>query len=148
MPTREYYRSERFIWDNLKAQAATGLVSLYKTWKLRSKIEPFLLSWPSETILDDNGLPLEGTCLLDLPEDQSGWPSTIAHFARRTKAYALLLTEQRPKEVRVILESHHGTRSWLIPILISGDIRLLGTAVIKDDTHKIGVLWRGITQLN
>lgn len=146
MSDAEYYRSERFIWDNLKVQAATGIATLYETWKLRGKIEPFVLSWPAETILDDNGIPLEGSCLLELPDDQSRWNETILHFARKTKAYALLLTEQREGEVRSILESHHGTRSWSIPVQISGDIRTLGAAVTKDDTHKVGVLWRGRSQ--
>jgi hypothetical protein len=142
MPDQEYYRSERFIWDNLKIQSATGVASLYKTWKTRGKIEPFVLSWPSEAILDDNGVLFEGACLLDLPDNPSSWSESIRAFVRKTKAYALLLTTQKEKEVQVILESHHGTRSWTIPILVSGDVRILGTAVTKDDTHKIGVLWR------
>lgn len=142
MENREYYRSERFIWDNLKVQAAAGIVSLYKAWRTEGKIRPFLISWPSETILDDNGIPLQGTCLLDLPDKQEQWSETIRKFAVKTKAYALLLTEQHSSEVRIILESHHGTRSWSIPILVSGDVRTLGTASSKDNTHKIGILWR------
>lgn len=138
----DYYKSETFIWDNLKVQAAAGLVSLYKTWKKEGRIRPFLISWPGETILDDSGLPLQGTCLLDLPDRSDQWVPTIRKFANRTKAYALLLSEQLEKEVRVVLESRHGTRSWTIPIQVSGDIRLLGTAVVKDNVHKIGILWR------
>lgn len=142
MENQEYYRSERFIWDNLKVQAGTGIASLYKTWKIRRQVLPFVVAWPSETILDDDGLPMQGTCLLELPEDQAKWSETLRKFMRKTSAYALLLAEQKPKEVLVILESHHGTRSWSIPIMVSGDIRTLGTAVVKDDTHKIGLLWK------
>lgn len=148
MQDREYYSSERFIWDNLKVQVATSVVSIYDTWKKEGKIKPFLVSWPGETLLDDHGVPFQGACLLDLPDNQSKWLETVVTFAKRTKAYALLLTEQKEREVHIILESHHGTRSWTIPILVSGDLRTLGTAAIKDDTHKIGVLWRTRSRSN
>lgn len=141
MNNPEYYKSERFIWDNLRVQAASGVPGIYKTWKLMGRVEPFLMAWPSEPVLDDVGIPIEGTCLLDLPKNTSSWSATIRSFAKKTKAYALLLTEQLESEVRVILESHHGTRSWSVPILVSGDIRTLGAPVVKDDTHRIGILW-------
>jgi hypothetical protein len=140
MPTPEYYRSEQFIWDNLKVQAASGIPSIYASWKLAGRIKSFALAWPAETVLDDSGVPIQGTCLIELSADHGGL-KTLLHFMRKTKAYALLLTEQQEKEVLVILESHHGTRSWSIPILVSGDIRTLGQVVVKDDTHKIGLLW-------
>lgn len=142
MENPEYYRSERFIWDNLKTQAGSALTSLYDTWKVERRIRPFIISWPGETILDDAGLPLQGSCLQELPDDRSKWPEMMRKFKARTKAYALLLTEQHASEVLVILESRHGTRSWSIPIVVSGDLRALGTAVIKDNVHKIGLLWR------
>jgi hypothetical protein len=141
MHNSEYYRSERFIWDRLREEAARGIPGIYKTWKIARKVEPFIIGWPAEAILDDNGVPTEDTCLLSLPEDQDLWSTTLLTFAQKTKAYALLLAEQLKDEVRVVLESHHGTRSWSIPILVSGDIRTLGTAVVKDDTHRIGILW-------
>ena len=141
MPAAEYYRSERFIWDHIRGLAASGVPTLYATWKKAGKVEPFVLSWPAETILSDEGVPTEGTCLLSLPEDVKLWSSTIRAFAAKTKAYALLLTEQLQDEVRVTLESHHGTRSWSLPIRRSGDIRTLGPVQVKDDTHKIGLLW-------
>lgn len=143
MPDREYYTSERFIWDRLKNDAQRGLSGIYSTWKTAGKIEPFLISWPAEKILDDNGVPTDDPCLRSLPSDESLWPKTIVSFAQRTKSYALLMAEQlaEKREVRVTLESHHGTRSWTIPILVSGDIRTLGDAVIQDNVHKIGILW-------
>jgi hypothetical protein len=143
MANREYYTSERFIWDRLKRDAERGLSGIYKTWKLSGKIEPFLISWPAEVILDDKGLPTDAPCLRNLPSDESLWTSAIVTFAQKTKSYALLVAEQLDdkREVRVTLESHHGTRSWTLPILISGDIRTLGDAVVQDDVHKIGVLW-------
>jgi hypothetical protein len=141
MPDREYYKSERFIWDDLRVKVALGIPGIYKAWKIKGSIEPFVTAWPGEVILDDNNIPLEGECVLDLPSNKSSWSSTILSFVKRTKAYALLLTEQLEGEVRVILESHHGTRSWSLPIHVSGDVRVLGTAVVKDDTHRIGILW-------
>lgn len=137
----EYYRSERFIWDNLKAKANKGISSLYEVWRTRRKITPFLISWPAEPILDDNGLILEGECLLELSDNRSTWSKTIRAFSKKTKAYALLLMEQLEKELRVTLESHHGTRSWTIPILLSGDVKVLGDPQIQDNVHRIGILW-------
>jgi hypothetical protein len=141
MSTPDYIKSERFIWDSLRTTAAASIPGLYKAWKQAGKIEPFVMAWPGETILDDNGLRLEGVCMLDLPTNKSSWSSTLRHLTERTKAYALLLTEQLEGEVRVILESHHGTRSWSIPVHVSGDIKVLGTPSFKDDTHRIGILW-------
>lgn len=143
MPDLEYYKSERFIWDRLKNDAARGLDSIYKTWKRVGRVDPFIISWPAETILDDNGLPTTDPCLRDLPQDESLWPAVIVTFAQKTKSYAMLLAEQleKQREVRVVLESHHGTRSWTLPILVSGDIRALGDPVMQDNVHKIGILW-------
>lgn len=141
MPDREYYKRELHIWNELLIRAASGIPGLYKAWKLKGSIESFIMSWPSESILDDNGVLLEGTVMLELPKDKAEWSSTLLAFVKRTKAYALLLTEQLENEVRVILESHHGTRSWTLPIWVSGDIKTLGSVVVKDDTHRIGILW-------
>lgn len=138
----KYYTSERFIWDNIKQAAEGGIPSIYDSWKKSGRIDPFIISWPSERVLDDNNLPIEDACLLDLPRNQSKWAQTIGGFVMRTKAYALLLTEQKEREVSVILESHHGTRSWSIPILSSGDVRVLGEARTADDKDSLGILWR------
>lgn len=141
MPDRQYYTSERFIWDNLKDKVPAGIDNIYVAWKKDGRVDPFIISWPAEPILGDDGLVITHECYLDLPKNHSSWSDTIRNFVKKTKAYALLLAEQREREVLLILESHHGTRSWSIPIIVSGDIRTLGTVVTKDDTHKIGILW-------
>ena len=141
MQNREYYTSERFIWDNLKTKASRGIPSLYEAWKAGGKIQPFLIAWPSEPVLDDAGVPTEKEFLLELPDNRSSWSKAMRAFSSRTKSYALLLTEQMEKELRVTLESHHGTRSWSIPILQSGDVRMLGEPTVRDNIHKIGILW-------
>lgn len=149
MPDREYYTSERFIWDDLCQQAESGIPSLYESWKKVRRIEPFLLAWPSEPVLDDQGILLDRTCLLDLKGDPGAWSQTFRAFAARTKAYALLLAEQHAGVVRTILESHHGTRSWSLPILTSGDIRYLGTPpLVADNLHQIGILWSRKSPVN
>jgi hypothetical protein len=137
-----YYTSERFIWDNIKAEAARGLKSVYESWRERRQVDPFVIAWPSETILGEDGLPVNGACVLDLPTNKTSWPETLHAFVQKTRAYALLLAEQKEREVSVVLESHHGSRGWSIPIHTSGDIRLLGEPEVTDDVHSIGILWR------
>jgi hypothetical protein len=141
MTNLSYYTSERATWDYLTDIAEAGIKGLYQTWKEKRSIDPFLISWPAETLLDDNGIMLEGPCSLDLPPERESWSQTIRYFTQRTQAYALLLTEQKEEEVRIILESHHGTRSWTLPIQLSGDLRVLGAPKREDDTQCIGLLW-------
>jgi hypothetical protein len=141
MQDPKYYTSEAFIWDDLRAKAAESLASIYDCWRRWRKVDPFLIAWPAQMVLDDECKPITGACLHELSGDPKSWKTTFRSFAEKTHAYALLFAEQREKDVRVIIESHHGTRSWTIPIYRSGDVTVLGDPLVEDNAHRIGVLW-------
>ena len=137
----EYYTSERVIWDNLKTLAEAGVKDIHRQWKVKRSIEPFAIVWPAQPILDSQGITVKGACSIDLPRDTAAWSETLRQLVHMTEAYALLLVEQRDTDIQVILESHHGTRSWTIPIRQSGDVRVLGDPIVQDNTNRIGILW-------
>jgi hypothetical protein len=142
MTNKDYYTSERFIHDELLGLAAKGVEGIYEVWKTDGKINPFIIGWPSEKILDDRGIPLEDACVKELSEDRRTWSRELTAFASRIKAYALMLAERKDSQILIIFESHHGTRSWTIPVHKSGDREVLGNKNVVDDTHSIGLLWK------
>lgn len=141
MPEREYYTSELFIHDELLKVAASGVDGIYEVWKSAGSLNSFVIGWPSERLLGDDGTPLEDAVVKELPDDRSSWSQELTEFAARTKAYALMLAEKKRERILVIFESPHGTRSWTIPIHRSGDREVLGSKQVADDTHSIGLLW-------
>lgn len=140
--TLEYYESELFIWDSVLGRVEKGLESILQSWRQKQKIEPFAIAWPAETVYDKRGIPIEDPVLMDLPPDRRAWKGMMIDFVKATKPYALLLGEQRSEDVVVIVESHHGTRSWIYPIETHGRERVLGKPKTRDDVDCIGVLWR------
>lgn len=140
--SRDYLANERFIHKELCYRAQQSVNHLYEIWKKDGKIMPVLLTWPAEPIRDDvTGKPIEGICALDLPEPIGERVTSIRKMVEKTKAYALLLAEERNGSVKVILESPHGTRCWTLPIHQSADVRFLGEATIEDDKERVGLLW-------
>ncbi len=139
---RDYITSERFIHDSLIVQAAEGISSLYDSWKEKGSIDPFLLTWPAENVVDDDGNIVTDVCRLELPKEKNRWPSLFRQAISITKAYALLLVEQRSEDVRIILESPHGTRCWKVPIENHGGVKVLGKSSHTDNVESVGLLWR------
>jgi hypothetical protein len=138
---QDYYTSEQFIHEELLRMAAKGVEGIYDIWKTDGKINSFIIGWPAELIHDSTGVSVEGPCVKELHADKSNWSRELTEFASRIKAYALMLAEKRPKEILIIFESHHGTRSWNIPIHRSGDRDVLGRKRVEDNKHSIGLLW-------
>lgn len=141
---REYLTSERFIHENIIQQAEKILARYRDHWKRGNlrKGQGLFFTWPAEAVKDDEQRDIEGTCAMYLPELRSAWIDAMRHMVVRTKAYALFLLEPREDEVKAILESHHGTRTWTIPILLHGDVHVLGAAEKQDDHENIGLLWQ------
>lgn len=136
----EYFTSERFIHDDLVLEAEMGLGSLYETWAMQSRIEPFLLVWPAHPV-EYRGRKTEDVVPFDLPEDRGTWHTELRRRVHEASAYGILLAEQHDDVIVVIFESQHGTKSWRIPIKDHGDVRVLGDPVELTDTDSIGVLW-------
>ena len=144
MPARDisYFTSEQFIWDDLIKDVERTEKRVYKSWAEDNNVGNFAITWPSEKIQSDDGLPITRMVLMDLPDDRTTWSKKLQNMVVRTKAYALLLVEQKTEEAVLILESHHGTRSWHYPIERHGPDRVLGKPIIKSDTDCIGLLWQ------
>lgn len=137
----EYYTSERFIHDELVKRAGAGILGLFEAWKCDGYIDPFVLGWPTEPVLDDKDAPVSEACILQLEEGRDSWSRDLSKFSQMIKAYALLFVEQTEDSVLAILESPHGTKSWTIPIHRSGDQEVLGSPKIEVDVRSIGLLW-------
>lgn len=139
---REYLTSERFIHENIMQQAETLLARYRELWKKGAKRQNLFFTWPAVEVQDDDGTGIEGVCAMYLPEARAEWAQAMRQMVVRTKAYALFLLEVREREVKAILESNHGTRTWTIPILLRGDVHVLGPAEKQDDHENVGLLWQ------
>lgn len=143
MPTRDYYTSEQFIWDDLIEAALQLQKKVYDVWRDTRAVTDFLITWPSEVIKAQNGGMVSGPCGFSLVDiDPAIRHDSIIKVVGLTKAYALLLVERKENKVQIILESHHGARCWDIPIVRSGDVDVLGTANLKINTDHVGLLWK------
>lgn len=138
----EYITSERFIHDQLVKQADSSVRTLYKSWAKSKRIDPFLVTWPAETVMSKEGVPIEGACVLELkpfpPEERR---KRIMEALRLTSAYALLLVEQHENEVRAILESKHGAHSWHLALKKRGGDVTLGNVTSQQNQSYVGLLW-------
>lgn len=143
MKSLQYYTSEKFIWDSLIEQSEKGLAALYNRWKEHKKINDFAIFWPSEPVKAEDGSVVKAPVALMFENNKKAdRRSAMLETIGLTKAYALLLVEQQANEIKVILESRHGTKSWTIPITQSGDIKILGTQRVATDIDAVGLLWR------
>jgi hypothetical protein len=140
---RAYLTSERFIHENIIAQAEKILARYRVHWKNGAirQGQGLFFTWPAVTVQDDRGRDIEGTCAMYLPEERAKQPKAMRDMVIRTSAYALFLIEQRGREIKAILESTHGTRTWTIPLELHGDVHVLGQATQRDDYENVGLLW-------
>lgn len=139
----DYIASERFIHDDILKVLERSLTrTLRESWAENGRIEPFILSWPSEHIRCDDGTTVTHVFHADLPEDSSTWSRWLQATVEKTKPYALLLGEQKGDEIMVTFESPHGSRSWRYPIRRHGDVRVIGQPSTRDDVDAIGILWK------
>lgn len=134
--------SERFIHDELARRAEEGLPALYRVWKKRKKITPFVIAWPSDTVYTEKGTPIDGPCVLELPQDRSLWKALLAEVARVVGAYGILRVVQREEDVQAIFETRHGAKCWTMPIVRSGDVNILKEPVVTEDQESLGLLWK------
>lgn len=137
-----YYTSERFIHDDLVRLAEAGLKGVYQRWGKEQRIDPFVVTWPAEPVPDDSGQLVSDLCVLELPEDREKWNPLMLEAIRRTKAYGVLLVEQRKEDIRAILETRHGSRCWTVPIVRNGDVFTLKKPEVTSDRESLGFLWQ------
>lgn len=139
----DYIVTERFIHDDLLQELEDTLATtLLDGWKANGRVEPFLLSWPTEHVTCDDGTTVTHVFYANLPEETETWPQWLEAAVKKTKPYALMLGEQREDEVIVTFESPHGSRCWRFPIERHGDVQILGRPSTRDDVDSIGILWK------
>ena len=139
MTTRDYYTSERFIQDTLVRLAEDGITTLYDTWRRHRCVDPFVILWPATTVTDSIGIDIEGPCVRELGQDKTQWRGQMVEAIELTNAYALVLVQQKDDHVSVILESQHGAVNWVLPILRSADVDVLGKAK-RGGGERVGLL--------
>lgn len=141
MASLSYYTSERVIHDGIVEEARSGVQSLYRSWKSQQKIRPFVIVWPAEEIVW-NGISTSRPVAFDAPIDESKRKDFLREVQRKAAAYAILLWVQKEKAVVGVLESIHGTKSWHLPIIDHGNVKVLGKPEEKTDVDHLGLNWQ------
>lgn len=137
----EYIRSERFIHDELVSRCQNVVKQVQGLWRGFKEIHPTLLLWPTTGVRTTTNEKFSGVVFTELPDDPAARRAVIVDAAKRCDAYGLLLTEQLEHDVRLILETIHGTRTWRFPIKNHGDVQVLGAPVVSDNAESIGIRW-------
>lgn len=141
MELREYIVSEKFIWDDLIAKSEEAVRKVREQWR-RSKTMPrMLVAWPAQFLKGSDGSVITDVVSFAVPDGVPTFKAAV-ELAREAKAYALLLVEREGDKVKVVLESRHGARSWVMPIRRHGDVNVLEKEEAATDSECIGVLWR------
>lgn len=119
--------------------AKTALLQYKKT----RRVEPFCVTWPGEAVQTDTGGTLEQPVLCDLrgvPAEQRH--EVVKKMTMRTKAFAMVLIEERDSAIKVVFESKLGARAWVTPLNHHGDVRVPGRTHVSDNAECVGLLWR------
>jgi hypothetical protein len=136
------YTSERWIHDELLELLPKHLEVIYRDWREKKSVDPFVVAWPANEVPTEDGEMLAGPILCELPEDRQHWAEFFKAVVRRTDPFALLLVEQKKEEVVAVVESRYGTKSWHYSIEQHGLETALSRPTTKVDEISIGVLWR------
>jgi hypothetical protein len=141
---REYFVSEQFIVDDLLEAMANVVEEVRKTWRTERKLDRYALSWPSETIIGDDKKHITHIVYMHLPDKLKSDEvnAALKRMVKRTKAYGIALIERKGDELRVLFETHHGARAWLMPLKRHGDILVPGETLVHDNTECLGLLWQ------
>jgi hypothetical protein len=135
---------ERFIHDDLRDYAAKLAENAREEWRKTQHVTPLAITWPREQVKADDGSVVEHAVLCRLPPDEEGLEyrrGILRKMVERTKAYGLVLVERRLNTIRVLFETQHGARAWLMPLERHGDVYVPGATQVEDDATCVGILW-------
>jgi hypothetical protein len=140
----EYIKSERFIHDDLAKRCGIIAEEVRDTWRKEFALDSYAISWPSETVKDDAGIGITDVVLMPIPErfSQTEVSDALRRMVKRTKAYGIALIERRGNELRVLFETHHGARAWLMKLERHGDVLVPGETQVHDNVECLGLLWQ------
>lgn len=137
----DYYTSERFIHDDLCAQVTSGVYALYDVWRTCKRVDPFAILWPANPIKSREGVQIDSYITLRMEADPATWMSDLLAAIKKVEAYGLAFVRQSEEAVLVTFESQHGAKHWALPIIRSGDVRILKEPVTSVDEQRLGLLW-------
>jgi hypothetical protein len=140
----EYYKSERFIHDDLCARAAALAEEVRNTWRRNRKVSRYAITWPSEQVVGDDGKTIIGSIIMPIPDsfNQSQLNEALKRMIVKTKAYGIALIEHNGNMLRILFETHHGARAWLMPLERHGDVLVPGQTRVHDNSECLGLLWQ------
>lgn len=139
----DYFRSERFIHDDL-ARLVKGFVEQVRaTWRVTQAVEDYAITWPGADIKADDGSNIDRMVLCKLPPaTRDARMKTLREMVARTKAYGIAVIERVDACVMVWFETKHGARAWRIPLERHGDVTVCGAPAMTEDGPALHLLWR------
>jgi hypothetical protein len=133
---------EKFVYNVLLARAEAVVQSARETWKRQRRIEPYAVAWPSESLKADDGTAITHAvfCAIPVEFDTAKRMKVLQQFVERTKAYGLVVVEQKENSIRIMFETGHGAKAWCIPLAWHGDVQVPSQTEASDE--RIGLLWQ------
>ena len=138
---KEDLAREDFIWKDLITRGHYMVKLTRNMWRKDRAVPRMLFSWPATHLHTSKGETITHLVSFAIPDGVT-IRDAAAKLTRRTNAYALLLVAREGDDVKVILESAHGSRAWVLPVVRHGDVEVLEKEKASTDTEYIGILWR------
>lgn len=139
---KELLSRERVIWLDILGKAEATIENIREMWKKNRRIDRLMFSWPSEHLRANNGTKVTHIVSFEVPKRMNTHEAAVL-FVKETKSYAFMVVEQEDSELKILVESFHGTKCWHIPITRHGDVNVLDkSASSSEDTECFGILWR------
>lgn len=143
MANVDYFRSERFIHDELARRAARIVEEVRDDWKKNQRTAPLAVTWPETAVQTDDGSSVAGAVLCHLPPlTHAQQQDVLKRMIEKTKAYGLVLVRPNDDFIDVLFETHHGARAWRMQLERHGDVTVCLDPVVRDDAECVGLLWR------
>ena len=141
--TSNYSTPEAFIHKGLCDRAERLVVTVRDTWRKTQRLTPHAITWPGRSIKTDNGVDFDGAVLCQLPQQQTQEArlELLRRMVARTEACGLVLIDRHNETLRVLFETRHGARAWLLPLERHGDVIVCKTPVVRDNAECVGLLW-------
>ena len=139
----DYFRSERFIHDDLANRAARIADEVREDWKKNHQVAPFAVTWPETSLRSDDGGSVEGAVLCRLPQlTHAQQHDVLKRMVEKTKAYGLVLVRPSIDRISVLFETRHGARAWTMQLERHGDVTVCMDPVVANDGECVGLLWQ------
>lgn len=131
-----------FIHDYLVTHVDGLMLKFRKAIHQGLRPNPALMFWPKENVKADDGTTIKRVVAMDLDEeDTKNVLVPMRAGAERTRAYALLFIDPQQEQVKAVLETPHGTETWIMKKEYHGDVFVLKDPVRESNVDGFGVFW-------